>query len=86
MASSSAPKKYTLQHADGTAVTAQEVYDAFMSGPVFLHADMMYVVPTNWAWVDINSTQDDPTNVGLVVIQTSKISTIYVGDKSLGGQ
>ena len=86
MASSSAPKKYTLQHVDGTAVTAQEVYDAFMSGPVFLHADMMYVVPTNWAWVDINSTQDDPTNVGLVVIQTSEISTIYVGDKSLGGQ
>ena len=86
MASSSASKKYTLQHADGTAVTAQEVYDAFMSGPVFLHADMMYVVPTNWAWVDINSTQDDPTNVGLVVIQTSEISTIYVGDKSLGGQ
>ena len=79
-------RTYTLQHVDGTAVTAQEVYDAFMSGPVFLHADMMYVVPTNWVWVDINRTQDDPTNVGLVVIQTSEISTIYVGDKSLGGQ
>ena len=79
-------RKYTLQHADGTAVTAQEVYDAFMSGPVFLYAEMRYLVPTGWTWVDINSTQDDPTNVGLVVIQTSEISTIYVGDKSLGGQ
>ena len=79
-------RTYTLQHVDGTAVTAQEVYNAFMSGPVFLYAEMRYLVPTGWAWVDINSTQDDPTNVGLVVIQTSEISTIYVGDKSLGGQ
>ena len=79
-------RKYTLQHADGTAVTAQEVYDAFMSGPVFLYAEMRYLVPTGWTWVDINGTQDDPTNVGLVVIQASEISTIYVGDKSLGEQ
>ena len=76
-------RTYTLQHADGTAVTAQEVYDAFMSGPVFLYADMMYVVPTNWAWFDINSTQDDPTNVGLVVIMVSDNITITIGDKSL---
>lgn len=80
-----APKKYTLQHADGTAVTAQEVYDAFMSGPVFLHTDMMYVVPTSWEWVDMNSAQDDPTNVGLVVIMASD-NTITIGDTSLGGR
>lgn len=83
MASSSAPKKYTLQHVDGTAVTAQEVYDAFMSGPVLLYADMMYLVPTGWSWVDMNSTQDDPTNVGLVTIMASDNITITIGDKSL---
>ena len=76
-------KKYTLQHADGTAVTAQEVYDAFMSGPVFLHAETRYLVPTGWTWFDINSTQDDPTNVGLVVIMVSDNRTITIGDKSL---
>ena len=76
-------KTYTLQHADGTAVTAQEVYDALMSGPVFLYAEMRYLVPTGWAWFDINSTQDDPTNVGLIVIMVSDNITITIGDKSL---
>lgn len=78
-----AGKKYTLQHADGTTVTAQEVYDAFMSGPVFLYADMRYVVPTGWVWVDMNSAQDDPTNVGLVVIRVSNNKIITIGDTSL---
>lgn len=78
-------KRYTLQHADGTEVTAQEVYDAFMSGPVFLHAEMRYLAPTGWAWVDINSTQDDPTNVGLVTIEAGRIQ-INIGDTSLGGK
>lgn len=27
---------YTIAHEDGSAVTPQEVYDAFMSGPVIL--------------------------------------------------
>lgn len=27
---------YTITHEDGSAVTPQEVYDAFMSGPVIL--------------------------------------------------
>lgn len=29
-------KTYTIIHEDGSAVTPQEVYDAFMSGPVIL--------------------------------------------------
>ena len=77
--------KYILQKEDGTEVTAQEVYDALMSGPVFLHAEMMYLVPTQWAWADINSTQDDPTNVGLVMIEAGRIR-INIGDTSLGGR
>ena len=56
-----------------------------MSGPVFLHKEGMYLVPTQWSWVDINSTQDDPTNVGLVMIRTSD-NMINIGDTSLGGR
>lgn len=81
---SSAPK-YILQKEDGSEVTAQEVYDALMSGPVFLHKEEKYLVPFQWAWVDINSTQDDPTNVGLVMIGASDIA-ITIGDTSLGGR
>lgn len=29
---------YTITHEDGSAVTPQEMYDAFMSGPVILEA------------------------------------------------
>ena len=78
-------KRYTLQHADGREVTAQEVYDALMSGPVFLYAEMRYLAPTGWTWVDINRTQDDPTNVGLVMIEAGRIQ-INIGDTSLSGE
>ena len=81
----SRPEEYTLQKEDGSEVTAQEVYDALMSGPVFLHIEGMYLVPTQWSWADINSTQDDPKNVGLVVIRISN-KTITIGDTSLGGR
>ena len=83
MKAQGATRKYTLQKEDGSEVTAQEVYDALMSGPVFLHIEMMYLVPPQWTWVDINSTQDDPTNVGLVMITISDNITITIGDKSL---
>lgn len=77
--------KFTLKKEDGSEVTAQEVYDALMSGPVFLYAEMKYLAPTQWSWVDINSTQDDPTNVGLVMIKADRIQ-ITIGDESLGGR
>lgn len=35
MAASATPT-YTITHEDGSAVTPQEIYDAFMSGPVIL--------------------------------------------------
>lgn len=81
----SRPEEYTLQKEDGSEVTAQEVYDALMSGPVFLHIEGMYLVPTQWSWADINSTQDDPTNVGLVIIKADT-NQITIGDESLGGR
>lgn len=76
--------KYILQKEDGSEVTAQEVYDALMGGPVFLHKEGMYIVPTQWEWVDINSAQDDPTNVGLVMVEAGRIR-FTIGDTSLGG-
>lgn len=57
-------KTYTLQHADGTAVTAQEVYNAFTSGIVLLDdgAGQLGLVKTMY-WQDSSGGQSDPTNV-----------------------
>ena len=55
---------YTLQHADGTAVTAQEVYNAFTSGIVLLDdgAGQLGLVKFMY-WQDSSGGQSDPTNV-----------------------
>lgn len=37
MAASTKPT-YTITHEDGSAITPQEMYDAFMSGPVILES------------------------------------------------
>ena len=57
-------KTYTLQHADGTAVTAQEVYNAFTSGIVLLDdgAGQLGLVKFMY-WQDSSGGQSDPTNV-----------------------
>lgn len=58
-------KTYTLQHPDGSEVTAQEVYDAFMSGQIKLYysAEGAYLAVNTFFWCDANISQDDPTNV-----------------------
>ena len=60
----SSTKTYTLQHADGTAVTAQEVYNAFTSGIVLLDdgAGQLGLVKIMY-WQDSSGGQSDPTNV-----------------------
>lgn len=83
MAEAALKPEYILQKEDGSEVTAQEVYDALMSGPVFLHEEMGYLAPTGWVWLDINSTQDDPTNVGLVMVEAGS-TRFTIGDTSLG--
>ena len=84
----SAPKK--LKHADGTAVTAQEAYDAFMNTRVLIVDDTTTHEAINMEWYDNNSAQTDPTNVGYVKLSyvgdnsgTVYIGTIEVGNKSL---
>ena len=82
-----APK---LKHADGTAVTAQEAYDAFMNTRVLIVHGGNVLEIISIVWYDNNSAQADPTNVGYVQLNsvvdnsgTVTISTIEVGDKSL---
>lgn len=51
---------YTITHEDGSAITPQEVYDAFMSGTVILElAGIDYheeVVASSLLWVGTSST------------------------------
>ena len=55
-----------LKHADGTEVTAQEAYDAFMNTRVLIVKDETTYEAINMVWYDNNSSQDNPTNVGYV--------------------
>ena len=65
-------KNYTLQHTDGTAVTAQEVYDAFTSGIVLIDSTSSnggIGLVQGMIWVDSSGGMSDPTDVvGCVVL------------------
>ena len=79
-----------LKHANGTEVTAQEAYDAFMNTRVLIVRDKTTYEAISMLWYDNNSAQTDPTNVGYVQLKyvvnssdTVSISTITVGNASL---
>lgn len=80
-----------LRHADGTAVTAQEAYDAFMNTRVLVVVAKNTYEVIGMEWFDTNSAQDDPTNVGFVRLRyvlmgssdTVSLAAIKVGDSSL---
>ena len=79
-----------LKHADGTAVTAQEAYDAFMNTRVLIVKSGTTYEAINMDWRDNNKTQTDPTNVGYVELRylagnsgTGTISNIKVGNADL---
>ena len=79
-----------LKHANGTLVTAQEAYDAFMNTRVLIVKGQTTHEAINMVWYDNNSAQADPTNVGYVKLSyvvdsagTVSISTITVGNASL---
>ena len=82
-----APK---LKHANGTEVTAQEAYDAFMNTRVLIVNNGITYEAINMVWYDNNSAQADPTNVGYVellvvsnISDTVKMLPIKVGNTSL---
>lgn len=59
---------YTLTHEDGSEVTAQEVYDAFMAGPVILEQGdgggyTTEYVATGLYWQGGTASNGDPANV-----------------------
>lgn len=68
----SSPFSKKLKHADGTEVTAQEAYDAFMNTRVLIVEDGTTYEAIGMVWYDNNSAQTDPTNVGYV-----KLSVVY---------
>ena len=79
-----------LKHANGTEVTAQEAYDAFMNTRVLIVNNGITYEAISMVWYDNNSAQTDPTNVGYVQLSyvvdssgTASISTIKVGNASL---
>ena len=79
-----------LKHANGTSVTAQEAYDAFMNTRVLIVKGKTTYEAINMVWYDNNSAQTDPTNVGYVKLSsvadnsgTVTTGTIEVGNPSL---
>ena len=80
----------TITHADGTEVTAQEAYNAFMNTRILIAFEKEVVGVVSIEWYDNNSAWDDPTNVGYVklfciikVSNTAGIQSIDVGDITL---
>ena len=69
--------KEILKHADGTAVTPQEAYNAFMNTRVLIVKNGVINEATAMRWYDNNSAQTDPTNVGIVQL-------VYVGENPSG--
>ena len=79
-----------LRHADGTAVTAQEAYDAFMNTRVLIVKGGTTFEAISMVWYDNNSTQNDPANAGYVDLRyVATVSGVVVieggeaGDPSL---
>ena len=84
------PAPKVLKHADGTAVTAQEAYDAFMNTRVLIVEGIDTYEAISMVWYDNNSEQTDHTNVGYVKLSfvynnsgTTQIGTINVGNSSI---
>ena len=80
----------TLKHSNGTEVTAQEAYDAFMNTRVLIVRGETTYEAINMVWYDNNSAQTDPTNVGYVQLSyvvdssdTAFLNNIKIGDRSL---
>lgn len=67
----------------GAIVTAQQAYDAFMTGPVLISAPngRCYSVSSMY-WVDANGGNSDPSNVKTVIF-TLQCGSMY-GEITIG--
>lgn len=78
---------YVLKKTDGSFVTAQEAYDAYMNGTVMLHYSANeYENVYGMVWYDDNGETADQNNVGYVRYYASSSGIINVGDESLNTQ
>ena len=77
------PTTYTITNEDGSAVTPQEIYDAFMSGPVILElAGTGYyeeAVASSLLWNGTSSTTVVGIVLGAVGIASGSIQ-IQIGE------
>ena len=75
-----------LTHADGTEVTAQEAYDAFMNTRILIVKSGTTYEVISMVWYDNNSAQTDPTNVGYVKLSCVENSNgaVVFGSYSVG--
>lgn len=75
-----------LKHANGTEVTAQEAYNAFMNTRVLIVKDGTTYEAINMVWYDNNSAHTDPTNVGYVKLSWVENSNgvVVFGSTSVG--
>ena len=75
-----------LKHANGTAATAQEVYDAFMNTRVLIVKGGTTYEAISMVWYDNNSAQTDPTNVGYVKLSyvTKVDATVVINAAEAG--
>ena len=77
----------SLHHADGTAVTAQEAYDAFMNTRVLIVKNDTTYEAISMVWYDNNSAQTDPTNVGYVKLSyVTKVDAVVVINEAKVGE
>lgn len=68
---------YTITHEDGSAVTPQEVYDAFMSGPVIL--EMQSDGGGTAETVRTFYYEGTPDNITGCIIETQNLNVHLVG-------
>ena len=75
-----------LKHADGTEVTAQEAYDAFMNTRILIVRSGTTYEAISMVWYDNNSAQTDPANVGYVKLSWVENSNgaVVFGSCSVG--
>lgn len=72
--SNPSPTAPILRHAYGTAVTAQEAYDAFMNKRVLIVKDGATYEAIGMTWYDKNSAQTDTANVGYVRLSFATVA------------
>lgn len=63
----------SITKADGSEVTAQEVYDAVMAGPCFIDIVDGLVMITEILWVDSSGATEDSNDVVFCIVKNSAV-------------